>query len=151
MGSQRCWLSTSLEVEGALDPNDRDEISVVPTPLQTRLMEAMMQLGFQVRQARCEKSRLGRGVPFVQEIEMRPVSGPFRGVLDEVDVITWAGPGTLEVMLEVDRKARGLGSLFAEMLEMDESRLRLEFSDADLAQSVAQWAARIQGAIQSHA
>jgi hypothetical protein len=37
------------------------------------------------------------------------------------------------------------------MLEMDESRLRLSFSDADLAQSAAQWAARIQGAIQSHA
>lgn len=151
LGSQRCWLTTRLEVEGAIDPKDRDEISVRPTPLQARLLEAMQALGFQVRQARCEKSRLGRGVPFVQEIEMRPVSGPFRGVLDEVDVISWPAPGTLEVLLEVDRKARGLGSLFAEMLEMDESRLRLSFSDADLAQGAAQWAARIQGAIQSHA
>jgi sporulation-control protein len=79
------------------------------------------------------------------------VSGPFRGRLDEVDVVAWAGPGTLEVLLEMDRKARGLGSLFAEMLELDESRTRLTFTDRDLAQPAAEWAARIQRTIEGHA
>lgn len=151
LANQRVWLATRLEVEGAIDPKDRDEIRVQPAPLQARLLEAMGQLGFQLRQARCEKSRLGRGVPFVQELEMRPASGPFRGRLDEVDVVAWAGPGTLEVLLEMDRKARGLGSFFAEMLEMDESRTRLTFTDQDLAQSAAEWAARIQRTIEGHA
>ncbi|MDP9348049.1 MAG: sporulation protein [Gemmatimonadota bacterium] len=151
LGAQHTWLATRLEVDAAIDPKDRDEVRVLPAPLQARLLEAMGQLGFQIRQARCEKSRLGRGLPFVQEIEMRPASGPFRGKLDEVDVVAWAGPGTLAVLLEVDRKARGLGSLLAEMMEMDESRLQLSFTDRDLAQSAAQWAAQLQSAIQRHA
>jgi len=151
VGSQQVWLKTNLDIAGAVDPTDRDPIRVEPSPLQARLLEAMQLLGFSVRNARCEHSRLGRGVPFVQEIEMRPGSGPFRGRLDEVDVITWAGPGTLEVIFEVDRKARGLGSFFAEMLELDESRLRLNFTDADLAHSASAWAGDIQRAIESHA
>jgi sporulation-control protein len=150
LGSQQVWLKTELEVEGALDPTDRDPLRVEPSPLQARLLEAMQLLGFHVRAARCEKSRLGHGVPFVQEIEMVPSSGPFRGRLDEVDVIAWAGPESLEVLLEVDRKARGLGSLFSEMLEMDESRLRVSFTQDDLGLPASQWASHLQSAMESH-
>lgn len=151
LGAQAVWLKTTLDVEGALDPKDRDALRVAPSPLQERLLEAMGHLGFQIHTGRCEKSRLGRGLPFVQEIEMRPVSGPFRGRLDEVDVVAWAGPGSLEVLLEVDRKVRGLGSLFAEMMEMDETRLRMHFTDQDLSFSAAQWATQIHAAIEQHA
>ncbi len=151
MGTQRSWLTSRLDVEGAVDPTDRDEVRILPTPLQARLLDALGELGFVLRQARCEKSRLGRGVPFVQEIEVRPGPGPFRGRLDEMDVIAWAGPASLDVVLEVDRRARGLGSLLAELADLDETRLSLRFTDADLAHPASQWAARLQAAIQPHA
>jgi len=149
--TQRSWLATRLDVESAVDPKDRDELRIRPTPLQGRLLEAMQELGFRIRQARCEKSRLGRGLPFVQEIEMRAAAGPFRGRLDEVDVVAWAAPGSLEVLLEVDRRARGLRSLLSELAGGDESRIRVVFTDAELAQPVSQWVARLRAAIEPYA
>lgn len=151
LGTQRSWMATRLDVEGAVDPRDRDELRILPTPLQARLLDAMQELGFRLRAARNERSRLGRGLPFVQEIEMRAAVGPFRGRLDEVDVIAWPGPGSLDVVLEVDRRARGLGSLLAELAELDESRVRVAFTDADLAHPASEWAARLRAAIEPYA
>lgn len=151
VGGQQSWLKSQLDVEAAIDPKDHDEILVRPTPLQARLLQAMEKLGFSIYRAYCEKSRLGRGVPFVQEVEMKPRSGAFRGRLDEVDVVMWPSSGNLEVLLEVDRRARGLVSFFAEAMDLDESRLLLRFSERDLARGVADWADQIGRAIQSHA
>ncbi|MDX1655098.1 MAG: hypothetical protein R3310_07770 [Candidatus Competibacteraceae bacterium] len=40
--------------------------------------------------------------------------------------------GDLEVFLEVDRRARGLGGLLEEMMNRDESRLHFTVQPADL-------------------
>lgn len=37
----------------------------------------------------------------------------------------------MELLLEVDRKAWGLGGLFAEMLDVDESLVRVTITEAD--------------------
>lgn len=39
----------------------------------------------------------------------------------------------VDILMEVDRKARGLTSLFSEVLEMDESKVRLTVTSNDLA------------------
>ena len=41
---------------------------------------------------------------------------------------------TVEVIMEVDRRARGLGSFLAEALEMDESVVRFTVATSDLPQ-----------------
>lgn len=150
LAGQRTWLRTGLDVEMAFDPKDRDEITVVPTPLQDRLLQAMQALGFQLRSARCEKTRRRGDVPFEQEIEMVPTGGPFRGRLDEIDVVVSAGPGRIDVLLEVDRRARDLGSLLSEAMGTDESRLRLSFDESRARAPISAWASEIQARIERY-
>ncbi len=38
----------------------------------------------------------------------------------------------IEVLLQVDRRARGLGGFLSEALDMDESFVRLTFTDRDV-------------------
>ncbi len=151
LAGQRVWLRTSLDIEFAIDPKDRDPIQVSPGPLQQRILDAMQHLGFHAVRAKCEKSYLGRDVPFVQEIEMKPYSGAFRGRLDEVDVVMLPYPGGIDLILEVDRRARGLGSWLAELVDADESRFRLRFTDADLNAPPSDWIARIERSISAGA
>ncbi len=75
-----------------------------------------------------------RRLPFVQEFEFVPVSGPFRGKLDEVELVMLsAAENELHVMLQIDRKQRGLSGWFSEALDLDESYVSLRIQKHDLA------------------
>lgn len=133
IGRAPVWVKTELDIRGAVDPGDNDRIEVVPTPQMNTVLEAINLLGFRLREAECEyASKLGRGVPFVQELEFVPTT-QFRGQLDELEVIFYSSPTELELLLQIDRKARGFRSFFAEAMEMDETFVRLRYSNNDLA------------------
>jgi sporulation-control protein len=68
----------------------------------------------------------------VQEFEFKPVSGPFRGKLDELEIVVFPLEEEAEVFVEIDRKARGLGSYLSEMAGTDEERLKFIFTEEDL-------------------
>lgn len=135
IGRTKVWVATGLDIKNSVDPTDKDFIKVVPNRLMESVLNAVSDLGFRLREADCEEApyRLRRRLPFVQEFEFVPVSGPYRGRLDELELIFFpTSSDDMEIMLQVDRRARGLASLFAEALEMDETNVRLRVSSSDI-------------------
>lgn len=135
IGRSKIWVTTGLDIKNAVDPGDKDYLQVIPNQLMNAVFNAVDSLGFRLREADCEQApRHLRGrLPFVQEFEYVPTSGPFRGRLDELELVFRpAGNGGLELLLQVDRRARGLGGLFAEAAGMDETNVRLTVTNADI-------------------
>lgn len=132
IGRTPVWVKTELDVRGGVDPGDNDKIEVVPTHQMNTVLEAVNLLGFRLRKAECEYSaRLGGKMPFIQELEFVPTT-QFRGQLDELEVMFYPSDHELEVVLQIDRRARGLSSFFAEAMDMDESFVRVRFTNEQL-------------------
>ena len=68
--------------------------------------------------------------PFVQEFEFKPV-GKYRKRLEELEVIFQLHPHGKEVLLELDKRVRGLVRLFADF-DLNERYAQLALSNADL-------------------
>ncbi|HEX8698837.1 MAG TPA: sporulation protein [Myxococcaceae bacterium] len=131
LGKVPVWLKTGLDIDNAVDPGDTDKLEVLPHPHMKAVLDAVTSMGFQLKTSTCEySSRLGRDLPFVQEIEFHP-SGRFGGV-KELELVFSVRPDGVEVIVEVDRRARSLGGLLAAALDMDESKERVFFSTSEL-------------------
>lgn len=144
IGRQPVYLRSSLAISRAVDRADTDQIRVQPHPLQQKMFEALDQLGFQLSSVENEYNRKWRGsYPFVQEFEFRPV-GKYRKRLEELEVIFQLHAHGLEVLLELDKRARGLARLFADF-DLNERYAQLQFSNTDLARH--DWAAMLDRVI----
>ncbi|WP_025949031.1 sporulation protein [Geobacillus thermocatenulatus] len=148
LGTSKVWLQTGLDIKMALDPQDRDYLTIEPHPLVAAFLDTARQLGFRLHHVECEQAprHWQRRLPFVQEFEFRPRSGAFRGRLDELEAIFFVSEHEVETILEIDRKARGLSGLFAEALDMDETFVRFTYGPNDIA-SLPQ---RLANLIQRH-
>lgn len=134
-GSTRVWVSTGLDIKNSVDPTDKDYITVRPTRLAGHILEAVEQLGFKIRKVECEKAsyKLGSRYPFVQEFEFAPTNGVYRAQLDELEILFLSQSAqSAEILMQVDRRARGLGGLLAEALEMDEKFVRITINSQDI-------------------
>lgn len=135
MGKTRVWLQTGLDIKNAVDPGDKDMIEIRPNAFISAGLQAAQNLGLKLRKVDCEEApRAYRGITkFVQEYEFIATSGPFRGKFDEIELsFIPKGLDEVELLIQVDRRVRGLGSLFSEALNMDESYIRLTLSNSDL-------------------
>jgi len=97
------------------------------------VLVAMNQLGFSLNEVECEKSR-DLGGSFVQEFEFNAIGGEFKRRVDEVEMLMVNHDDHLALLVEVDRKARGLGGFFSEMLGTDETKLWVQIYDDNLDQ-----------------
>jgi sporulation-control protein len=148
MGRQPVYLRTGLDIKNAIDPGDSDFIEVRPHPLMAKVLDAIRGLGFQLFKVDCEYNRyLGRTYPFVQEFEFRP-TGAYRSRLEELEVIFFLRQGELEVLLELDKRARGLLSALEEAFNLDERYARFRLTEADLHRSTGEIASMIDSIIQ---
>lgn len=135
MGRTKVWVSTGLDIKNAVDPGDKDYLTVVPNQLMHGVFNAISDLGFRLREAECEQAprHLRRTMPFVQEFEFVAASGPFRGRLDELEVIFYPNnENEIEVLMQVDRRARGIGGFLSEAMGMDETYVRMNIHASDL-------------------
>ncbi|WP_105168224.1 sporulation protein [Pseudoalteromonas sp. T1lg23B] len=134
VGHSKTWLETNLDIDMALDKSDKDYVYVVPNTLQQAVIDALEALGFKLYEADCEgiDSVSFAKLPFVQELEFKTISGQFHGRFDEVELVFFNRGEQLEVIFEIDRKARGFVSFFKEALDLDESKARLVIADDDL-------------------
>lgn len=134
LGKTNVWIQTGLDIKMAVDPQDRDYIKIKPHPLVEDFLHAVERLGFKLRKVDCEKAPASfrNRVPFVQEFEFKPYSGEFARKLDELEAVFTVSENQVDVLLQVDRRARGLGGFLAEALEMDESYVRFSYSRADV-------------------
>lgn len=135
MGRTKVWVSTGLDIKNAVDPTDKDYLTVVPSHVMQGVFNAVSDLGFRLREAECEQAprHLRRHLPFVQEFEFIPASGPFRGRLDELELIFYpTNENEVEVLMQVDRRAKGLGGFLSEAMGMDETYVRMNIHVSDL-------------------
>jgi sporulation-control protein len=133
LGRTPLWLQTGLDIDNAVDPGDKDRLQVLPHPYMEAVLEAVKDMGFMFKEATCEHNRrLGRGAPFVQEIEFRPGSGG--GRVKELELVCFVNPTGVEVLVEVDRRAKGLQGLLETALDMDERKQFLRLSREELEQ-----------------
>ncbi|SDJ16128.1 sporulation protein [Salimicrobium halophilum] len=144
LGRLPIWFETGADIPMALDPEDRDPVTLKPHPYIEKVLEALENhLDFRLREVEMEYSKRHG---FVQEFEFA-AGGEYRAYLDELEAIFFLSEDKLDVMLEVDRRARGLGGLFAEALEMDESRAKVTLSSSELEGPVQQVAERLKSEI----
>ncbi|MFB6466137.1 sporulation protein [Cytobacillus sp. Hz8] len=135
IGRTKIWVSTGLNIKNAVDPNDKDYLKIMPTPLMSSVLQAISDLGFRLREAECEEApyRLRNRFPFVQEFEFVPAAGSFKGRLDELEMIFYPKSShEIELLIQVDRRASGLGGFLSEALEMDETNVKITVSSADI-------------------
>ncbi|WP_222919765.1 sporulation protein [Natrinema sp. SYSU A 869] len=128
MGRTSVWLDTGLDIDWAVDPDDRDALEIEPDPLRRALFDAVDSLGFTLRTAQCESTEsLFSDHRFVQEFEFVPRSGPFAGELDELEIVTLPEGDGFDLVIEVDRR----GGLLAEQFDTDERYERLSLRSGD--------------------
>lgn len=145
LGNVDVWVETELDIDMAIDPEDKDYLDVEPTPRLQAVFDALDDLGFSFRSAECQYDPYGRysaGGTFVQEIEFRPRAGPFRNALDELEVIAQPGPDELTLFIRVDRR----GGLLSEMADTDERHTQTTITRTD-SDSVRE---QLQSVIEQH-
>lgn len=145
LGHCNVWIDTDLDIDYALDKSDKDCLNINPTPRQHAVLSGMNQLGFVLGEVECEQSKQ-LGGSFVQEFEFKPTGGCFIGRANEVEMLMVNNDDQLQLLIEVDRKAKGFGGFFAQALGQNESRLWLEVNDYEQSQVEAMLA----DAIESH-
>ncbi|MFJ8112520.1 sporulation protein [Streptomyces sp. NPDC096132] len=99
-------VRTELAVAGAKGKGDLDRLTVSPLPAQEAILEAFGQLGFGFKSADLEYGRIGgtgQQLPFYQEIELTPAPR-YAHQVNEIEVTFLANPGSVEVVLEADKR-----------------------------------------------
>jgi len=117
------WLRTRLDIPMAIDAKDKDALIIQPAPVQIDTLNAMLSLGFQLYKTDVEhRPRWAGGHGFVQEFEFRPASRSGRRTFDEVELVFQPdGSGGFTLLVQVDRSARSLMGMLAEVTGMDET------------------------------
>ncbi|MFF2480247.1 sporulation protein [Paenibacillus sp. NPDC058071] len=154
IGKTPTWIKTTADIRAAADPTDNDHIEVRMSPEMGMVWQAIESLGFRLKEAETMYAPKlgGPQSPFVQEFEFVPYSGAYRGRLDELELIFLHNRGSeLNMLLQIDRKATGLFSRFAEALDMDETFVRLTLSDNDFARGPQHVASVLQATISRYA
>ncbi len=127
IGDAKVWLETGLDISMAKDPADKDILTVRPDPLLDAIFSEFEEQGLRIRQVECEAAK-GFNMPFVQEFEFVPTTGPFHGRWREVEIIAFRDADSLELWFEVDRQLRGMGGMLANMLGKGEIKRHLSLS-----------------------
>ncbi|GGJ44991.1 sporulation protein [Deinococcus roseus] len=109
------WLYTAAAISAAIDPKDNDRLNIAPSPLQAAVLEALTTLGFHLKASQYEFEDHKHHRP-LQELEFQPAP-EFRGRMKELEVVFLPAEHHLDVLLEVDRKARGISRLFTSEVE----------------------------------
>lgn len=135
VGSTKVWIQTGIDIKGSVDPTDRDIVTILPHSMVEETMNVFSQLGFKLRKVKNEAAsyKLRKRLPFIQEFEFVPTSGTYYGKFDEVELVFFPiDEKKLEVIIEVDRRARGLAGLFSEALDMDETIIRFTLHEDEM-------------------
>lgn len=142
------YIRTGLDIKSAINPRDRDYLEVQTHPLMQRVLQALATLGFHLHKVDCEYTHhFGGAYPFVQELEFHP-TGKYSHSLDELEVIFRLTADKLEVLLEIDKRARGWTGWVEEAFDIDERYVRFIVKQSDLYETDVE--ALIDEMIQSH-
>lgn len=129
-GKSKVWIKTGMDIKNALDPKDEDYIDVIANPLIQNVLTTIQELGFQLREVECEETpfHFHASSSYLQEFEFVPVRGEYRGKFKEVEFVFFVrNENDLELVIEMDRRSRGLGLLFGDI----EKKVRIFITSSD--------------------
>lgn len=115
IGDAKVWLETGLDIAAALDPTDKDMLTIRPDPLMDAILTAFEAQGLRIRKVECEEVK-GFDLPFVQEFELVPTDGPYHGLWRELEFVAHRSEKELKLWFEVDRNRSGSGGMLASLL-----------------------------------
>lgn len=122
----RYYFLTNLDIQAALDHQDRDAVHIYPSGLMKNFLQAFQNLGFQPK---------GEGYTGdYQMIDFRPTRW-LAGKLDEL-VFQYQPARTqnsISGFFEIDKKNHGLGGWLADEMDLDEKKGRFHFNRDELA------------------
>lgn len=133
MGNSFVWISSQLDIKMAIDPKDGDDLSVNPHPNMDVILRGIHKLGFKLRKVKNDYSRYNSEVNFIQNFEFIPMNN-FRGKLDEIEVGFFMKNSSIDLLIQIDRKAKGLGGLLLDHFDLDENLVRISINENDLKQ-----------------
>ncbi|UJF32953.1 sporulation protein [Paenibacillus hexagrammi] len=134
IGQSEIWIHTGMDVDNAIDPTDTDHVEILPHPYTSTIFEALGTLGFRIQEAENEYyPHRDHHVPFVQKFDFVPtLRSPYHASVEELEFVFFPNEHGIEMMMEFDRKARGLSGLFAELQDTDETCGHLSFGQEEL-------------------
>ncbi|CAM2967201.1 sporulation protein [Vibrio rarus] len=151
IGESEVWLETALDIDLAVDPTDKDMLTVRPDPVMDHIFTELEELGLRIRQVECEAAK-GFAMPFVQKFEFVPTSGLFHGTWREVEIIAYRDDKQLQLWFEIDRQKKGLSGLLSNLLGSSELNcylpLSCELTSEQAANKVVQYLADLFAAKQ---
>jgi sporulation-control protein len=141
-------LRTGLSISWAIDPQDSDHLVIAPNAQQHLLFQALKTLGFSHRATSNSSyhKRLGYGAPIWNTLEFAPVTGEFKGRIDELEVTFQSTGRGLICSMQVDTRQKGLSGLMADALDTDERYV--QFPMPQHQNEVAQLASSIRELVQ---
>lgn len=124
VGDSKVWLETGLDIAMAKDPTDTDILTVRPDALLDGIFTALEEQGLRIRQVECEEVD-GFALPFVQEFEFVPTTGPFHGRWRELEVVAYRSDDELQMWFEIDRHREGAKGMLASLLGVGQLKRQL--------------------------
>lgn len=124
IGDAKVWLETGLDIALALDPSDKDILTVRPDPIMDSIFTELEEQGLRIRQVECEAAK-GFSMPFVQEFEFVPTTGPYHGRWRELEIVAYRDAEQLQLWFEIDRNRKGFGGMLSNMLGLGELKRKL--------------------------
>lgn len=124
IGDAKVWLETGLDIAMAIDPTDKDILTVRPDPLMDGIFTALEEQGLRIRQVECEAVD-GFELPFVQEFEFVPTTGPYHGRWRELEVVAYRTEQELKLWFEVNRHRDGAKGMLASLLGIGQLKREL--------------------------
>ncbi|WP_159739839.1 sporulation protein [Vibrio atypicus] len=124
IGDSKVWLETGLDIAMAKDPSDKDILTVRPDPLLDGIFTALEEQGLRIRQVECEQVD-GFAMPFVQEFEFVPTTGPFHGRWRELEMVAYRTEDSLQMWFEIDRHREGAKGMLASLLGVGQLKREL--------------------------
>ena len=115
IGDSKVWLETGLNIALAKDPTAKHILTVRPDPLLDGIFTVLEESGLRIRQVECEAVE-GFDLPFVQEFEFVPTTGPFHGRWRELELVAHRNDQHLEIWFEIDRHRKGTRGMLAGLL-----------------------------------
>ncbi|WP_168413027.1 sporulation protein [Bacillus salacetis] len=127
------WIETGMDIKNAVDPKDRDELSVDPSPVHEILIDAIKVIGFKFQQMESQRTPawVKTKRPFVQQYEFRPVH-KYSRLLDELEIYILQNETETTVYFEIEERGKGAMGALKERLNLDEHRGSLTFKNEDI-------------------
>jgi len=124
IGDAKVWLETGLDISMAIDPTDKDILTVRPDSLLDGIFTELEEQGLRIRQVECEAVD-GFELPFVQEFEFVPTTGPFHGRWRELEIVAHRNDTELQLWFEIDRNRDGAKGMLASLLGIGQLKRQL--------------------------